>query len=80
MRFNLDPHGSWLVDPRDLAARLGVSVSYLKRQMSLGLISSRVDPGRDDDEGRSRVTIRAVAAAWEGAFDRDGILLSERRI
>ncbi len=79
MRFTLDPHGSWLVDPRDLAARLGVSVSYLKRQLSLGLISSRLDPGCDEDEGRSRITIRASSAAWEGIFDRDGTLLSERR-
>ncbi|GEP08120.1 DUF6522 family protein [Methylobacterium oxalidis] len=80
MRLDLDPRGSWLVDPRDLAARLGISVAYLKRQMSRGLVTSRLDPGREEDEGRSRITIRAAIAAWEGIFDRDGHLISERRL
>ncbi|AWN42767.1 DUF6522 family protein [Methylobacterium durans] len=80
MRLDLDLRGSWLVDPRDLAARLGISVAYLKRQMSLGHVTSRLDPGRDEDEGRSRITIRVVTAAWEGIFDREGVLISERRL
>lgn len=77
MRFNCDAQGSWLVNPRELAKKLGIPAALLKEEQALGLVRSRVVAG-DRDEGLSRVTVQALEVTWEGTFDRRGKLISER--
>ncbi|GEP12753.1 DUF6522 family protein [Methylobacterium gnaphalii] len=77
MHLALDTGGAWLVDPDELAGRLGIATSHLLSQMRRGLLTSRIEPGRDEDEGRYRVTVQAENAGWEGIFDGSGALLSE---
>lgn len=79
IRFERGTDGSWLVNPHDLARHLGVSSSYLQRQMKLGLVASRVEAGSGDDEGRHRVTIQFAAIVWQAIFDECGWLISECR-
>ena len=43
MRFDRDEHGDWLVDPSDLARRLGLTSGDLRRRMRLGLVTSRME-------------------------------------
>ena len=78
MRFNLDERGDWVVHPADLASKLGMTPESLQHQMRLGLVTSRIERGSDEDEGRSRVTVRTGRASWEGIFDVAGSLISER--
>jgi hypothetical protein len=80
LRFERDRDGSWLIDPDDLARHLGLSSGYLQRQMSLGRVTSRVEAGSGEDEGRHRVTVRLAAVAWQGIFDVGGRLVSEQRL
>jgi hypothetical protein len=77
MRFDRDVRGDWLVDPSDLACRLGITSNDLQRRMKLGLVTSRVERGTQEDEGRSRVTVRCGNAAWRGIFDKAGCVISE---
>lgn len=78
MRFERDARGDWLVNPADLAQKLGMTPEYLQQQMRLGRVTSRIEIGTQEDEGRSRVTVRAGKASWEGTFDPSGSLISER--
>ena len=77
MRFDRDVHGDWLVDPGELACRLGMTSADLRRRMRIGLVTSRIERGSQEDEGRLRVTVRAGTTAWQGTFDTDGELVSE---
>lgn len=77
MRLDIDPNGNWLVDPNELAERFGVASSDLRRQMSLGRVTSRIEVGSGEDVGRSRVTVRLRTSVWRGVFDRGGRLIDE---
>ena len=77
MRFDCDATGAWLVNPNDLAKCLGIATSHLLSQMRRGLVTSRVELGCHEDEGRSRVTIRTADVGWQGIFDSSGALVSE---
>ena len=80
MRFNCDPRGDWVVDPDELARKLGISCEQLKTEKMLGLVHTRVVAGRGADKGRSQVTVRCREAAWQGIFDGAGCLINERRL
>ncbi|MDP4026696.1 DUF6522 family protein [Methylobacterium sp. NEAU 140] len=77
VHLNIDPSGNWLVDPSELAERLGVAASDLRRQMSCGQVTSRIEVGSGEDDGRSRVTIRLPKKVWRGVFDQGGALIGE---
>lgn len=80
MRLTLDQFGDWIVDPIEIAIRLNMTELHLRFLMKLGLVTSRIEAGSGDDEGRSRVTIRTHQIAWQGVFDEAGDLLSERQL
>lgn len=77
MRYELDTDGAWLVDPNELALRLGMATSHLLSQMRRGLVSTTIVSGSGLDEGRSRITVQAAGTAWQGTFDDGGTLMSE---
>jgi hypothetical protein len=45
--------------------------------MKLGLVTSRVERGSHEDEGRLRVTVRCGNVSWRGIFDETGGVISE---
>ncbi|MER2267978.1 DUF6522 family protein [Methylobacterium oxalidis] len=80
MRFDRDVRGEWIVDPNELAAKLGISPRLLKDEMHLGLVRTRVEAGHSRNEGRSRVTVQCRETAWRGVFDAEGRLINECRL
>jgi hypothetical protein len=80
MRFSCNAHGDWVVDPDELARKLGISSEQLKTETMLGLVQTRVVAGRGADKGRSQVTVRCREAAWQGVFDCAGYLINECRM
>ena len=80
MRFDRNARGEWVVDPDELARKLGISSEQLKTERMLGLVHTRVVTGRGADKGRSQVTVRCREAAWQGIFDCAGCLINERRL
>ena len=77
MRLDLGLEGDWMVDPRDLASRLGVNTEELKRLNELGRVDAQLATGTGEDTGLSRVIIRLSDRGWSGVFDESGALLSE---
>lgn len=77
MRLDLGYMGDWLVDPRDLASRLGLNTTELKRLNRSGQLDSRIAPGRGEDAERTLITIRLSDRGWRGAFDQAGALVHE---
>jgi hypothetical protein len=80
MHFERDTHGDWVIDPEQLASRLGINPGHLRHEMRLGLVTSRIEAGKDADKGCWRVTVRTRKAAWQGVIDDAGCLISERRL
>lgn len=79
MRLTFGHLGDWIVDPRELAARLGVSTSELKRLERRGEVDTRIKDPLDDGDGLTRVTVRLHNQCWRGLFDRHGDLVGEEQ-
>ena len=77
MRLDLGHKGDWIVDPRELALRLGISTSALKRHERLGQVEACIKSGTDAEE--TYVTVRLNGKCWRGTFDRSGTLIGEER-
>ena len=80
MRFDRDVRGEWIVDPNELAAKLGITLQLLQDEINLGLVHTRVETGHGRNEGRARVTVRCRETAWRGVFDAQGRLINECRL
>ena len=80
MRLERNERGDWMLDPEQLHSRLMINPGLMRQKMRLGLVTSRIEEGVDADAGRSRVTIRVANATWEGIFDNDGGLMSEKML
>ncbi len=77
MRLTLGHQGDWVVDPRDLAARLDVRVADLKRMKRRGQVVAKLATGDGEEAGLSRVTVRLSDRGWSGIFDQGGTLIRE---
>jgi hypothetical protein len=77
MRLTFGHEGDWVVDPRELAARLDVPVRDLKRLKRRGQVDARLAAGDGEDLGLSRVTVRLPDRGWSGIFDQGGVLVRE---
>jgi hypothetical protein len=77
MRLIFGHQGDWIVDPRELAARLKVPVRDLKRMKRRGEVDAKLATGDGEDTGLSRVTVRLPDRGWSGTFDQGGALISE---
>ncbi|TXN08261.1 hypothetical protein FV222_01110 [Methylobacterium sp. WL103] len=80
MRLARNDRGDWMLDPEQLHSRLMINPGLMPQKMRLALVTSRIEEGVDADDGRSRVTIRVANATWEGIFDHDGGLMSEKML
>jgi len=79
VRLDLGHKGDWIVDPRALASRLGVSMAALKRQERLGQVEARIKAGSGTDADQTCVTVRLHGKGWRGTFDGSGALIAEER-
>lgn len=77
MRLTFGHEGDWVVDPRELAARLDVRVRDLKRMKRQGQVDAKLATGDGDDVGLSRVTVRLPDRGWSGTFDQSGAFISK---
>ncbi|WP_336492471.1 hypothetical protein [Methylobacterium nigriterrae] len=80
MRFDRNARGEWLVDPNELARKLGITAQLLKTETALRLVQTHVVMGRGPDEGLSRVRVRYRESIWQGVFDCNGFLINECRL
>lgn len=77
MKLETDSRGDFFVDPSMLAERLGLGAQELRRRMRLGLVTSTVEQGSQQDEGRRRLTVRNGNTVWRAIVDSDRTVLSE---
>lgn len=77
MKFETDSTGDLFVDPTILADRLGLGAQELRRRMRLGLITSAVEHGVGEDEGRRRLTVRNGNTIWRAVIDGESAVVSE---
>ncbi|MCJ2048688.1 hypothetical protein [Methylobacterium sp. J-070] len=77
MRLDLDLPGSWIIDPEDVALRIGVSPAALKRSVVEGNARLLIVPGSWVGAGSSRVTVHLYDGGWQGTFDRSGQLVAD---
>ena len=80
MRLQFDRVGNWIIDPCELASKLGISVRRLRLLQSLRLVVCRHEKGQGANDGRSRMTVRTEDGGWEGVFNQQGVLINERRL
>jgi hypothetical protein len=77
VKLTFGHQGDWVVDPRELAARLDIRVRDLKRMERLGQVDAKLATGDGNETGLSRVTVRLPDRGWSGTFDQGGVLISE---
>jgi hypothetical protein len=77
MRVERDNRGDYVLDPDELAPKLGLSATELRRRMKAGLVTSLVEAGQGDDAGLSRLTVRCGGAVWRAIVSADGSIIQE---
>ena len=77
MRLDLDLPGSWIVNPEDVAQRIGVSATTLKCSVIEGNARVLIVPGSRVDASGARVTVHHYDGGWQGTFDQSGQLVTE---
>ncbi|WP_431311204.1 DUF6522 family protein [Methylobacterium nigriterrae] len=80
MRFDGDARGEWIVDPDELARKLGVTTQQRKDEMMLGPVHTRIEMRRGADRGRRRVRVQCRESIWQDVFDCNGCLIHEYRL
>jgi hypothetical protein len=77
MRIERDSRGDFVLDPNELAAKLGVSATELRRRLKAGLVTSLVETGQGEDAGLCRLTVRCGGAVWQAIVDVYGSVIRE---
>lgn len=72
MVLTRDAEGEFLLPAEMLAARFGWPVQALRDYMRKGLVSSSVEQGIDEDEGRWRLSVRCGNRRWRAVVEADG--------
>ncbi|WP_245409227.1 DUF6522 family protein [Shinella sp. WSJ-2] len=74
-----DENGEFLLPAEMLAARFGWPIETFRDMMRRGLVSSRVERGEGEDEGRWRLSVRCGNRRWQAIVEADG-KVGEQRI
>lgn len=77
MHLERNTRGDWFLDPEQLAAQFGAGPGQFRHDIRLGLVSSRIEIGSDEDRGNIRVTVRFQKKTWRGIFDEQGNLIRD---
>ena len=73
-----DEDGSFVLDAARLAKRFGWSAEELRDLMRRGLVTSRVERGEAEDEGRWRLSVRCGNRCWKAIMLADGTVVEEQ--
>lgn len=76
--FVRDADGSFVLDATRLAKRFGWSAEELRELMRRGLVTSRVERGEGEDEGRWRLAVRCGNRRWQAIVLPDGTVADEQ--
>ncbi|MHB2205669.1 hypothetical protein [Methylobacterium sp. CM6257] len=76
--IGLELDSGWIVDPKDLAQRLGVSTRALERSVIEGTARVLLVRGSWVNADSSHVTVHLHDGGWQGTFDQSGHLVTER--
>lgn len=76
--FVRDADGSFVLDAARLAKRFGWSAAELRELMRRGLVTSRVERGEAEDEGRWRLSVRCGNRCWQAVVLADGTVAEEQ--
>jgi hypothetical protein len=73
-----DENGEFLLPAEMLAARFGWPIETFRDMMRRGLVSSRVERGEGEDEGRWRLSVRCGNRRWQAIVEADGSVGDQR--
>lgn len=76
--FVRDRDGSFVLDAARLAKCFGWSAEELRELMRRGLVTSRVERGEGEDEGRWRLSVRCGNRRWQAVMLPDGTVTDEQ--
>lgn len=76
--FVRDADGSFVLDAGRLAKRFGWSAEELRELMRRGLVTSQVERGEAEDEGRWRLSVRCGNRCWQAVVLADGTVAEEQ--
>ena len=68
-------NGEVTVDAAFLAPRLGLGPERLQAEMRRGAVVGVAEEGRDEDAGRTRITVRYRARVWQAVVEPDGTIV-----
>lgn len=77
MRIERDTRGDYVLDPDELAPKLGLSAAELRRRMKAGLVTSLVEAGQGEDTDLCRLTARCGGAVWRAIIGAGGSIIRE---
>lgn len=77
MHLERNTRGDWFLDPEQLASQFGAGPGQFRHDIRLGLVSSRIEIDRDEDQSNIRVTVRFQKRTWRGVFDEHGSLIRD---
>ncbi len=67
-----DENGEFLLPAALLAERFGWPIRTLQDYMRRGLVTSRVERGEGEDDGRWRLSVRCGNRRWQAVVEADG--------
>ena len=73
-----DSAGAFTLDADMLARHFGWPAETLRDFMRRGMVSSTVERGEGDDEGRWRLGVRCGNRRWQAIVEPDGAVVSEQ--
>jgi hypothetical protein len=80
MRLQPLENGGFEIEARDLGALLGLTEEEVRRRMEAGRITTRIERGLGEDEGRFRVTFTHDDGWVRLVLDAGGKVLKSSRI
>lgn len=61
-----------ILDVAQVAPRLGLGIEEFRAALRHGAVKGAIEAGRDDDAGRTRVTLRRGDRVWCAIIEPDG--------
>ncbi|MHA7970128.1 DUF6522 family protein [Rhizobium sp. CAU 1783] len=77
MHIERDQNGDFILDPREISQRFGLSPAEFRRHQEQGLVKSTVEIGEGEHAGTSRLSLRIGNRIWRAILDADGGVVSE---
>jgi len=73
-----DASGAFVLDAERIAARFGWSAEEWRDMQRRGLVTSRVERGEGEDQGRWRLSVHCGNRRWFAVVSDDGAVIEEK--